>query len=570
VDFSRSLSRLKDLGGAMSAAQRASLAAAFAVVVLVMGASTYWLNRTDYALLFADVDPEAANDIVTKLKAQKVAYQLDNGGRAIRVPASRVDELRLEFTSGGLPSSSRIGFEIFDRTAFGATEFLEQINYRRALEGEIARTIGTISEVAGARVHIAMARTSLFASKEQPAKASVVLKLRGSRPLSTGTVQGIANLVASSVEGLRPEAVVILDSFGRPLAKPAGSDDEPAGGVQMERQQQIERDLTMKVASLLEPVVGADRARVNVSVRLDAQSEEATEEKWDPNGAVIRSRQATGDAAGGASSAQGLAGSRANLPGQVPVTTAANATAAAPGTSPATLPATPVPNAAPAAASAAVPVLSRGSETTNYEISKVVRHTIRPRGEISRLSVAVILDNEPVETRNADGTTAHSTRARKPEEVQKIQSLVAAAVGLDAARGDQLTIENVPFEEIPVELAPAPTMWQKVAPQAYEGGRLLGVVALAALAFFMFVKPLMRRATVTAVPVEAPALPEHQARTVRDLEGEISAQLDAAAEEKSAERLKLPVLTRRLAQLTSKEPEHAARLIRMWMSQENR
>ncbi|MEO7270420.1 MAG: flagellar basal-body MS-ring/collar protein FliF [Vicinamibacterales bacterium] len=556
----------------MSPSQRASLAAAFAVVVLVMGGSTYWLNRTDYALLFADVDPEAANDIVTKLKAQKVAYQLDNGGRAIRVPASRVDELRLEFTSGGLPSSGRIGFEIFDRTAFGATEFLEQINYRRALEGEIARTIGTISEVAGARVHIAMARTSLFASKEQPAKASVVLKLRGNRPLSNGIVQGIANLVASSVEGLRPEAVVILDSFGRPLAKPAGSDDEPAGGMQMERQQQIERDLTTKVASLLEPVVGANRARVNVSVRLDAQSEEATEEKWDPNSAVIRSRQATGDVAGGGATVQGLAGSRANLPGQIPVATAAD-TAKTPATADGTAttpPATPVPAAAQSSASAALPMPSRGSETTNYEISKVVRHTIRPRGEIARLSVAVILDNESVETKNADGTTAHSTRSRKPEDVQKIQSLVAAAVGLDAARGDLLTIENVPFEEIPVDVAPTPTMWQKVAPQAYEGGRVLGVVALAALAFFMFVKPLMRRATVTTVPVETPSLPEYQARTVRDLEGVISAQLDAAADEKSAERMKLPVLTKRLAQLSAKEPEHAARLIRMWMSQENR
>ena len=552
----------------MSATQRASLAAAFAAVVLIMGASTYWLSRTEYTLLFADVDPEAANDIVAKLKTQKIDYQLDNGGRSIRVPAARADELRLEFTSGGLPASGRIGFEIFDRTAFGATEFLEKINYRRALEGEIARTIGTISEVAGARVHIAMAQTSLFASKEQPAKASVVLKLRGTRPLSAGTVQGIANLVASSVEGLRPDAVVILDSFGRPLAKPAGSDDQPAGGAQMERQQQIERDLTTKVASLLEPVVGADRARVNVSVRLDAQSEEATEEKWDPNGTVIRSRQATGDGVGGGSNAQGLAGSRANLPGQVPVATAAAATPAEPGATP---PATPVPPAGQtAAASAAVPVLSRGSETTNYEISKVVRHTIRPRGEIARLSVAVILDNESSETKAADGTMTRATHPRKPEDVQKIQSLVAAAVGLDPARGDQLTIENVPFEEIPVDLAAKPTLWQRVAPQAYEGGRLFGIVALGALAFFMFVRPLMQRATVTAVPVATEALPPHQARTVRDLEGEIAAQLDAAADEKSAERMKLPVLTRRLAQLTTKEPEHAARLIRMWMSQENR
>jgi flagellar M-ring protein FliF len=559
VDFSQLFSRLKTLGGALSNAQRASLAVAFLVVIGVMGASTYWLQRPSYALLFADLDPEAAGDVVTRLKAAKVEYQLDEGGRAVRVPASRIDELRLEFASSGLPSSGRIGFEIFDRTAFGATEFLEQVNYRRALEGEIARTIATLGEVSSARVHIAMSRSSLFASKEQPAKASVVLKLRGNRPPANGTVQGIANLVASSVEGLRPEAVVILDSFGRPLARPVGSDDEPIGGPQMERQQRIEHDLTTKVVSLLEPVVGSEGVRVNVSVRLDPQSEEATEEKWDPTTQAIRSRQVSGDAAAaGASGAQGLAGSRANLPAPVASTPTGTPPAASP---------------APAATTSASPVVARGSETTNYEISKTIRHTIRPRGEVARLSVAVILDNESVLSKNADGTTSRATHARKPEELTKIQAIVAAAVGLDAARGDLLTIENVPFEEVPVEEPPKVTLWERVAPQAWEGGRILGVVVLGAFAFFMFVRPLMRTATarVTAMAVPQPALAESASpRTVRDLEGEIEAQLDAAVMEKTAENVKLPVLTRRLGALAAKEPENAARLLRMWLTQENR
>jgi flagellar M-ring protein FliF len=563
VDFSQLFSRLKALGGALSNAQRLSLAAAFLLVVGIMGASTYWIQRPSYALLFADLDPESAGDVVSRLKAAKVEYQLDEGGRSVRVPASKIDELRLEFASGGLPSSGRIGFEIFDRTAFGATEFLEQVNYRRALEGEIARTIATLGEVSSARVHIAMSRSSLFASKEQPAKASVVLKLRGNRPPTNATVQGIANLVASSVEGLRPEAVVILDSFGRPLARPAGSDDEPTGGPQMERQQRIEHDLTTKVVSLLQPVVGSEGVRVNVSVRLDPQSEEATEEKWDPTTQAIRSRQVTGDAAGagasGVSGAQGLAGSRANLPAPVPP-------------APTGTPSPPTPTPAPVAPTPSV--VARGSETTNYEISKTIRHTIRPRGEVARLSVAVILDNEAVVAKNPDGTTSRTTHARKPEELQKIQAIVAAAVGLDATRGDQLTIENVPFEEVPVDEPAKVTLWQRVAPQAWEGGRILAVVVLGMLAFFMFVKPLMRSATatVTGVAMPTPALQEGGPlpRTVRDLEGEIEAQLDAAVAEKSSENVKLPVLTRRLGALATKEPENAARLLRMWLSQENR
>jgi flagellar M-ring protein FliF len=187
------------------------------------------------------------------------------------------------------------------------------------------------------------------------------------------------------------------------------------------------------------------------------------------------------------------------------------------------------------------------------------------------LSVAVILDNESVVTKNADGTSARTLRPRKPEELQKIQSIVAAAVGLDPARGDQLTIENVPFEELVVEEAPKPTMWQRLAPQAYGGGgRVLAVIVLGALAFFMFVRPLMRRATVTAVPVEPAELGEGRPRPAGDLEGDVEAQLEATLAQRSSEHVKLPVLTRHLGALATKQPEHAARLLRMWMSQENR
>src|SRR5688572_920990 len=196
------MSRLRSVTSSFTSAQLATLSLTFVLVVSVIAGSTYWMNKQEYELLFADMDPETAGQIVTKLKTQKVAYQLDPGGRGIRVPADRVDELRIDLTATGLPASGRIGFEIFDRTAFGATEFLEQVNYRRALEGEIARTISTISEVASARVHIAMGKDSLF-GEPRPAKASVVLKLRGQRSLPASTVAGIGNLVSASVEGLR-------------------------------------------------------------------------------------------------------------------------------------------------------------------------------------------------------------------------------------------------------------------------------------------------------------------------------------------------------------------------------
>lgn len=551
MDPTQLLGRLKTLGGALTNAQRVSLAGAFVAVVAIIGGSAYWMQQTDYALLFADMDAEAAGEVVTRLKAEKVPYVLDSGGKAIRVPAARVDELRLEMASQGLPSSGRIGFEIFDRTNFGATEFLEQVNYRRALEGEIARTISTLSEVSSARVHIAMARQSLFASKEQPAKASVVLKLRANRPLAASTVQGITNLVASSVEGLRPESVVIMDGFGRPLVRPQTGGDEPLGTAQIERQQQVERDLTTKVVALLEPVVGSSGVRVNVSARLESATEDATEERWDPEETVIRSRQVSGDAAALAANAQGLAGTRSNLP--PPVAAGENA---------------PEP---PPAQQTARSIPGRGSETTNYEISRITKHTVRPRGDIARLSVAVILDNETVTTKNADGSLAQSTKPRSPEQLQKINSLVAAAVGLDTERGDQLTVENVPFEEAPTD-TPAPlTVWQRYAPPTMEGVRTVVPLALGLLAFLFVVRPLMRRALPAASTEMVPALAAGQPlRTVADLESDLEAQLDAVTAAKSAERLKLPVLTRRLSAMTTKEPEHAARLIRMWIAEDGK
>jgi flagellar M-ring protein FliF len=205
LDIQQLLTRLKTAAGALSAQQLTSLALAFVAVVGLTIGSAYWLNAPTYGVLFSDMDTETAASVVTKLKSEKVAYVLDEGGRTVRVPIAKVDELRLELAGQGMPTSGRVGFEIFDRTAFGVTDFLEHVNYRRALEGELARTIGSLGDVASARVHLAMPRESLFTSQEQPAKASVVLKLRTNRPLPASTVAAITGLVAASVESLRPE-----------------------------------------------------------------------------------------------------------------------------------------------------------------------------------------------------------------------------------------------------------------------------------------------------------------------------------------------------------------------------
>ena len=313
MNFQPLIDRLRTATAALSGAQIASLAAVFVVVVGLVVGSAYWVNTPTYGVLFADMDPESANSVVARLKTQKVQYILDDGGRTIRVPVAHLDELRLEAAGQGMPASGRIGFEIFDRTSFGVTDFLEHVNYRRALEGELARTIGTIAEVSSARVHIAMARPSLFASQDQAATASVVLKLRGNKPLSASTTAAITGLIAAGVEGLRPEGVVIIDNFGRPLTRSTDGREESTGAFQAERQQRIERDLSMRVVSLLEPIVGPAHVRVNISAKLNIDSQEETVERFDPT-PVIRSHESVVQGGAAAGSAQGVAGVRSNLP----------------------------------------------------------------------------------------------------------------------------------------------------------------------------------------------------------------------------------------------------------------
>lgn len=561
MDLSQVSGRLKAIAANFTTTQLVSLGLAFVLVVGIVGGSALWLNTPTYTLLFADMDPDSAAQVVERLKSQKIQYQLDPGGRSIRVQSGRVDELRLELTSQGMPASGRIGFEIFDRTAFGATEFLEHVNYRRALEGEIARTVATLSEVSSARVHISMAKDSLF-GEPRPAKASVVLKLRTQqRPLAASSVSGIANLVAASVEGLRPEAVVILDNFGRPLARPQGNDNDPLGAAELERQQRLERDMAARVVALLEPVVGADRVRVNVALDLDPRSSEETEEQWDPN-SVVRSKQTSSDVASSGTVPMLVAGARGNAP-----------------QGPSDKPGAP---AAPGVV-ANVPGTARQAETTNYELSRRTRHVVQPRGDIERLSVAVILDDDQKVVAGQDGHSSITRVPRSREELQKIQGLVAAAVGLDAERGDQLTIENVAFDEPVLENAPPQTMMQRYAPQIEQVSRVGTVLVLALVALMFVIRPSMRKVGLLpekqmkkkkrqqqAIEEQLPAIASPAPRTVAELESEIEAQLDAAAQDKVAAWRKMPVLARKVSGITKNDPEQVAKLLRTWMTDEAR
>lgn len=551
------LARLRAATAALSGGQLATLGLVFVAVVGLVVGSAYWVNVPTWAVLFSDMDAESAGGVVTRLKNDKVPYLLDEGGRTIRVPAARVDELRLGFAGQGMPTSGRVGFEIFDRTAFGVTDFLEHVNYRRALEGELARTISTITEVSSARVHIAMPRPSLFAGQDLPAKASVVLKLRNNRPLPASTITAISGLVAASVEALRPESVVIIDTFGRPLARAPEGSDEAGGGLQLERQQRLEHELSTRVVAMLEPIVGSERVRVNISAKINPDSQEETEERWDPT-PVVRSRQSVNQNGASAAGAQGVAGARANTP-EPPAPAKLD---------PSGKPIAPA--APPVGAASTALAAANSSETTNYELSRLTRHRIQPRGQIARLSIAVLLDDDHTAKTDAAGATTRATKARTPEEIQKIHDVVAAAVGFDAGRGDQLTVENIAFEEPVVDDHPAPAepWWKRFGPHLLDAGRVFSVLLVALLVVFGVIRPVMQRALSTQPMAVAAKAPAAGPRTISDMEGDLDAELLEADSTLTSQQRRLPALTRRVAKMTVQEPENAARLVRSWLTEE--
>ncbi len=481
------MDQFKRLAGNFSVAQKVTMAIVAILVVAGVYALANWERERNFRPLYNSLAPEDASVIVTKLKEGGTQYRLTNNGTTVLVPEDRVAELRLEMAGAGVPKSGRIGFEIFDKTNFGMTDFAEHVNYRRALEGELERSVMTVSEVEQARVHISLPQESVFLEARQPAKASVLLHIRPGAVLPDSAVPAIANLVASAVEGLAPEMVSILDMRGNLLNRPKkqGSAQEASEGA-LEYRHMVEQDLTAKLNSTLEPLVGAGRYRAAVSAECDLASGEQSEENFDPTHSVMVSSQKTEDvSAPNHAAAGGQPGTASNLPNP---------------------PANPVGGGG----------TSRKTESINYQTSHTVKHTITPQGTVKKLSVSVLIDHEV----HWEGTAPNQKKvlvAPSAERIKSINDLVAAAAGLDTARGDQLIVESLPFEST-LNLEPMPPAGAnkptkpltaleqlKSDPKMMYG--LIGVVVLVLGGGFFAVKSMLgRKPYVPAVQMQQ-ALP---------------------------------------------------------------
>ena len=452
--------------------QRMIVLIALAGSIAGLIAIALWTQQPDMQVLFTNLNPEDAGGIVEKLKETKVPYETTGGGNTVLVPSAQVHELRLQLATQGLPHGGGVGFEIFDRTSIGMSDFVQKLNYRRALQGELARTIAQMPEIERARVHLATPERRLFSNDENNrSRASVVLSLRNGQTLAKTQVNGIVHLVSSSVEGLQVKDVTVVDGHGRLLSSAAGSDDA-AGltGSQLEYQRTVEKDIETRIQSMLERIVGANKAVVRVSSILDFRKVETTEERYDPNSQVVRSEQRGQEKANGANGVSGgVPGVQSNVPegtAQEPAQTSSSNN-------------------------------QTKNETVNYEISRTVSRVVESSGSIKQLSVAVLVDGiyemaAPSEAGKAGSDTAKKYMARPEDDMKRIEEIVKKAMGYSAERQDQVQVTNVQFD-IATEEPPAQGIEAAAEPaSSFTPYIRYGVGGgLFLLILFMVVRPLM-------------------------------------------------------------------------------
>ncbi len=490
-----------------------------------------WAAATapSYSVLFSNLEPADASQIVDRLHEGHIPYLLEAGGTEIRVPESQVHETRLSLAGEGLPNGGGVGFEIFDQQRFGESEFSEQVKYHRALEGELSRTIGHLGGVEGARVHLVLPSRSLFSSADSTASASVALKLRSGAALSREQTKGILHLVASSVRGLSPASVTIVDGSGRRIA--GGEDDKDMASGSLEYQRSFEKVQEHSVQQILDATLGPGRSMVRVAAEVSFGQKEVTEERIDPTQVVERSHQITEEREiSPGSSAGGVAGAVTGLTG--------------------------------AASNANQGGILRRSETRNFEMSKVTRRAVEPLGRVEHLSIAVIVDGHWT-TKNRKRTFT----ARSDQEIQKIRNVVSGAIGLNEARGDKVTVECISFAGQAGDLPPPPVdqfAWARARWHWFAGGAA-GFVLLTGLVILIAAHRRRRKRAALLVmmsPVAPPGLESPEATALPVLEPERAPReltADAAVE---AEKVRAV-----MAEIAASDPYLAARIVRAWLSE---
>jgi flagellar M-ring protein FliF len=549
IDQSRSF--ISTLNSRQKTASGAILLATFGF----FGVLVHFLGYSDLKTLYSGLQPADAQEVSRRLGARNIRYEISKDGTSVSVPAGRIDEVRMQLASEGLPRSGRQGYEMFDKPNWAGSDFAEKVNYQRALEGELERTIQTLNEVEAARVHLVMPHDSLFTDQERNAKASVVLKLRAGR-ISDDKIDAITYLVSSAVDNLQPKDVTVVDADGQvPLLSGRNRPGAPQALTG------YEGSLNEKLLATLTPVVGTGKVKATVSVDYDPGTLEITQELYDPNAvAVLNSqiseeRQGPGDDESGQ---RGIPGTTSNVPGSTAQAGENLSTTAQTDSSEDTV---------------------QRTENKTYAVSKTTRHSAEPPGILKKISAAVLVD-DAVEVSNVGGKKVETRRKRTPEEMKQIQDIATAAIGIDATRGDRITVQNLSFVALPNEVESRPTWGGRVENIVQDWSPLLKYVLFVALALFLylsFLKPLTNRVfttilepkrsltadRATAALAGTQTKPEEETPMLNEPIADFGRELaDAGSEVKRVVALK-----RQLVDKIKTEPAAASRLVQKWVRQ---
>jgi flagellar M-ring protein FliF len=510
---------------ALPARDKFNMAMGLALLAAVVAALMLWNRDGDYKVLYANLSDKDGGAIIAQLSAMNIPYRHSDGGAAILVPASVVHDARLKLATAGLPKASAGGFELMDNARFGQTQFQERLTFQRGLEGELARSISSLAAVESARVHLALPNQNGFFREQQKPSASVVLALHPGRALDRSQVAGIVHLVSSSVPEMNPKAVSVLDQTGALISSPPdGGQQAGLDAQQLQYIAQIEQGYSKRIAELLEPVVGRENLRANVTADVDFAQIESTEEAFKPNQgasapATVRSQQTTERSGTSPVQAAGIPGAASNQP---PV----------PATAPITGAAQPLQTAQGGGTAGS----SQREATTNFEVDKTVRVTRNATGTIKRLNAAVVVNNRSVTDPKGKTTQVPLTT----EELDKLTALVQESIGFNKDRGDSVRVVNAPFKVDPVPVVDTP-IWKQ--PELIDMLRAAAVPIslslVAAFVFFGMIRPALNTALAPRVPmpganvaatVDDPvALPGLPPPTIQALEAPSnSANLEAA------------------------------------------
>lgn len=537
----------------MTPRQKMAGAVVLALSVAILVGVWLWSRQPEYSVLFSNIAEKDGGAILTVLQQQNVPYKVENGGGTILVPAGRANELRLTLASQGLPKGGLVGFELMETQKIGLSQFHEQINYQRALEGELARTIQSLAAVSGARVHLAIPKQSAFLREEQKPTASVVVALQPGRRLEPAQVAGIVHLVSSSVPQLPSSQVSVIDQNGNLLTTARDPRNPGLDSTQLTYVENVEQSYIRRIETILEPVLGPGNFRAQVTADVDFDATEQTSETYKPNpqpNTAIRSEQ-TNEARTNQPPATGVPGALSNQP---PV--------------PATAPIT-SPNVPGASASEPAALNSNRSATINYELDKTVQHVKRSLGQVKRLSVAVVVNYKA--EKDARGTARPV--ALSEEEMKRVDALVREAVGFSQQRGDTLNLANTAFAEALVEPVAALPVWKdpEILAMAKEAARWLVLLLVLLVVWRGVVRPLMGAVLppkVEAEEEEAPVLtPAEQLEEAKE-----GGMEDIPPEVLEAELAKMSFEKKvaRAREIALKDPKLVAQMMKEWLSGESK